>query len=250
MEIGKIIKPHKFDQFTVIPFQIFREDGISTGATGLYCWLFSHKSDQKISVEFMTKHFKDGKDSIRTKIKELIKLGYLERQEQRADNGRIVYDYVLREAPKSSTSGLPHTGLPDTVLPHTENPPQSNISILSNTINKSNISSEKNKNAKKQVFDNDVDLSYDHIVKLFPERFHPKRTDTKNKWKYEIQMIKKQYKISPRKLYLLIQIVRNDDFWSENFLSVLKLRKSNKEGIKYIDLFMNRFGGELETIKI
>jgi uncharacterized protein YdaU (DUF1376 family) len=35
-----------------------------------------------------------------------------------------------------------------------------------------------------------------------------------------------------------IQWARGDDFWSKNFLSPVKLRNKNKEGVKYIDVFL------------
>ena len=44
MKYNRIYKPKKFDNFTIIPSYILRHKGISIGATGLYAYLFSHKS--------------------------------------------------------------------------------------------------------------------------------------------------------------------------------------------------------------
>ena len=75
MKYNKIVKPKKFDNFNIVPSYIFRDKGISIGATGLYAYLFSHTADQDITIEFICGHFKDGKDAIRAKIKELIDNG-------------------------------------------------------------------------------------------------------------------------------------------------------------------------------
>ena len=72
MKYNKILKPKKFDNFNIVPGYIFRDKGISIGATGLYAYLFSHTADQDITIEFICGHFKEGKDAIRAKIKELI----------------------------------------------------------------------------------------------------------------------------------------------------------------------------------
>ena len=44
--------------------------------------------------------------------------------------------------------------------------------------------------------------------------------------------------------------VRSDDFWKNNFLTILKLRKKNKDGLKYINLFEAKFGKNLKQINI
>ena len=67
MKYNIIIKPSKFDRFTVIPNYILRDKGVSVGATGLYAWLFSHDSDQQITVEFISGHFKESKSAISKK---------------------------------------------------------------------------------------------------------------------------------------------------------------------------------------
>ena len=41
-----------------------------------------------------------------------------------------------------------------------------------------------------------------------------------------------------------------DDFWSQNFYSILKLRQKNKQGVKYVDVFFEKFGKELKGVKI
>ena len=77
MKYNLIIKPEKLDRYTVVPNYIFRHKTISLGATGLYCWLFSHKTDQEMTIEFISGHFKEGRDGIRKKINEFQKQGLI-----------------------------------------------------------------------------------------------------------------------------------------------------------------------------
>ena len=39
-----------------------------------------------------------------------------------------------------------------------------------------------------------------------------------------------------------IKWAKNDSFWSSNFLSINKLIQTNKEGVKFIDLFISKAG--------
>lgn len=43
---------------------------------------------------------------------------------------------------------------------------------------------------------------------------------------------------TPENIKRAIEWARNDDFWSANFLSPLKLRNRDKTGVKYIDVFL------------
>jgi hypothetical protein len=226
MKLNRIIKPSKFDHFTIVPNAIFRHEGISQQATGLYCYLFSHKSDQDITINFITNHFKNGRDAVRSAIAELERFGYLQREQLR-QNGKIVaYNYILKDAPL--------TEKPSTGKPSTENPIQSNTSIYSNkditTYTKRNTSTKSE----------NVEKAYQHFVQLFPKRYRPKTPATIEKWKVCLDRIERIDGYDLRKVYEVCKQLRQDQFWSENFLSVLKLRNNDKNGIRYVDRFMER----------
>jgi hypothetical protein len=226
MKLNRIIKPSKFDHFTIVPNAIFRHEGISQQATGLYCYLFSHKSDQDITINFITNHFKNGRDAVRSAIAELESFGYLQREQLR-QNGKIVaYNYILKDAPL--------TEKPSTGKPSPENPIQSNTSIYSNkditTYTKRNTSTKSE----------NVEKAYQHFVQLFPKRYRPKTPATIEKWKVCLDRIERIDGYDLRKVYEVCRQLRQDQFWSENFLSVLKLRNNDKNGIRYVDRFMER----------
>ena len=226
MKLNRIIKPSKFDHFTIVPNAIFRQQGISQQATGLYCYLFSHSSNQEITINFITNHFKNGRDAIRSAIAELEQLGYLHREQLR-QNGKIVaYNYILKDAPAPEK--------PSTGKPSPENPIQSNTSIY--TIKNNSTYTKRNNSTKSE----NVEKAYQHFVQLFPKRYRPKTPAAIEKWKVCLDRIERIDGYDLRKVYEVCRQLRQDQFWAENFLSVLKLRNSDKNGVRYVDRFMER----------
>ena len=217
MKYNKILKPKKFDNFSIIPSSIFRHKDISVGATGLYCYLFSHKTDQQITVEFICGHFKEGKDAIRSKINELISTGYLERQRVTESGKFKGYNYILKANHKGPNLRRGK--------PMSDNPPQSNTNNI--YTNKSNITQTDK-----------MQKAFPHFVDLFDLRYQPKTDKQKRDW---IQCLERSVKIDNYNLdeiYLAVKNARNDDFWKNNFLTLLKLRNQDKNGIMFIHRFI------------
>lgn len=223
MEVNKIIKPEWFEKYAVIPFAIFREKGVSMAASGLYAWLFSHERDQEITMKFIAGHFKDGKDAISSKIKELESLGFLKREEVRI-NGRFAgYNYHL-DLPNRSGK----TVAENTVA---VNPQQSNIHY--NVQDNVQYNIQYKSNIPQNVLD-----AFPHFKNLFEDRYHPKSKHQEQKWIECLDKIQRIDGYDLREVYQVAQELRNDDFWKVNFLSLLKLRNRDKNGILYVDRFM------------
>ena len=221
MKYNKILKPKKFDNFSIIPGSIFRHKNISVGATGLYAYLFSHKADQQITVEFICGHFKEGKDAIRSKLNELISAGYLVR-EKVTEKGKFKgYNYILKANHKGQNQSRQK--------PKSENPPQSNINNITN--NKSNITQTEK-----------MQKALPHFVDLFDLRYQPKTDVQIKSWQVVLDRCVRIDKYSLDEVYLAVKNVRNNEFWKNNFLTLLKLRNHDKNGIMFIHRFieMNR----------
>jgi hypothetical protein len=229
MRINRIIKPEHFDKYTIVPNAIFRYKNISMGATGLYAWLFSHNAQFNVTVEYISGHFKDGRDGILSKLKELEVNGFLQRETIRFKGKFAGYNYILSDKPKTEK---PETAKPYTEKPEPENPEQSNTNTNSKVYNKRNTKKEYSKEFK---------IAYEHIVKLFPERTRPNTTAQKEKWLKTIEWANNKNNVDPRSLYILIQKTREDEFWCKNFLSIIKLTKRNKDGVLYLDVFIQIF---------
>ena len=218
MKYNKILKPKKFDNFTIIPSSIFRHKNITIGATGLYAYLFSHKADQEITIQFICGHFKESKGAIGRKLNELIYAGYVVR-ERVTDKGKFKgYNYILKSKPK--------TQKPEPQKPKPQNEPQSNIIYNDNNI-KSNIT----QNEKMQK-------AFPHFVALFDSRYHPKTDAQIKSWQVVLDRCVRIDKYSLDEVYLAVKNARDSEFWKNNFLTLLKLRNHDKNGIMYIHRFI------------
>jgi hypothetical protein len=218
MKYNKILKPKKFDKFTIIPSSIFRDKGISVGATGLYAYLFSHTAEQEITIQFICGHFKESKGAIGRKLNELINVGYLVRQRV-TDKGKFKgYNYILKAKPK--------TQKPKAIKPEPQNEPQSNIIYNDNNI-KSNITQTEK-----------MQKAFPHFVALFDFRFQPKNDKQKNDWYICLDRCVRIDKYSLDEIYLAVKNARQSEFWKNNFLTLTKLRNHDKNGIMYIHRFI------------
>ena len=118
---------------------------------------------------------------------------------------------------------------------------------------KDNIYNNINNNTleyKKKDYSDMVLKSFKPICELFPVQTQPKTQSDKNAWLDCIDKLERLDGYSPRKVYYISQKVRSDDFWKNNFLTILKLRKKNKDGLKYINLFEAKFGKNLKQMNI
>lgn len=98
---------------------------------------------------------------------------------------------------------------------------------------------EKKKEDKElTVYSSEVNDCFNNCLNHFPLHLHPK--DSKP-W---IETIDKLNRIDSIPFNIIEDVVkkaRNDEFWSANFLSLTKLRQKNKDGLKYIIVFNEKF---------
>lgn len=240
-----IFKPKRFDIFTPVPTSIFRIQGISLGAVGLYCYLLSHDNDKPVTISFCANNFKEGKDAIRARLKELETFGLVRLETVKNEGVFRGYNYHLID-PTASENPTPRVG-----LAASENPTQrkyndnniynDNINYNDNIDNINNIN--KNiipQNPKTKEFPPHIEKAFPHFVALFPKRNQPKTKAQKEKWLDCLDKIERIDKYNLRDVYTVCQRLREDDFWQNVFLSVLKLRNNDKNGVKYVDRFMSQ----------
>jgi len=109
------------------------------------------------------------------------------------------------------------------------------IYILTNNNNINNNNSTK---SKKRQYSEKTTKAFSHFAELFPLKYRPKTDAQKNKWLDCLDKIERLDGYNLREVYNISKELRNDEFWQNNFLSILKLRNTDKNGIKYIDRFM------------
>ena len=94
---------------------------------------------------------------------------------------------------------------------------------------------------KENVYSNDVKNLYAEIEIFFDENLRPKTLKQENEWLDTLDKLIRIDGYSTDYICEIIRRARMDDFWRQNFLSVLKLRKKNKEGIAYFTVFEKKF---------
>lgn len=114
------------DHFTIISNDWARDAGLSWKARGILVYLMSHRIGWSVSVESLTAAGTDGKDAVRTGVRELIDAGYLTVSRQRNEDGTLGgsdYDLVDPQSRRSDPkSDYPILADPTQVHPTLEDP--------------------------------------------------------------------------------------------------------------------------------
>ena len=117
---------------------------------------------------------------------------------------------------------------------------ESSSSDKSNDVKDLKKKKEKSSAKKEKVFSSQVEYFYTQAIEQFPEHLRPKDKEAENNWKDELRKLNEIDKIPFSIIIEVIKWGRNDPFWSSNFLSLNKLRKKNKDGIKYVVVFSEK----------
>lgn len=125
MAVFRVEKNHSY---TVMANHHLRDERLSLKSKGLLSLILSLPDDWRISIEGMTQFSADGKDAIRSAIRELTDAGYITRAQTHSEAGTFSgYDYIVHETPATSpSSGFPTMEKPTTEKPTTENPTTGN----------------------------------------------------------------------------------------------------------------------------
>ena len=133
MAVFRVEKNHSY---TVMANHHLRDERLSLKSKGLLSLILSLPDDWRISIEGMTQFSSDGKDAIRSAIRELTDAGYITRDQTHSETGTFSgYEYTIHETPVASpSSGFPTMEKPTTGNPTTENPTLRNTEELSTDI--------------------------------------------------------------------------------------------------------------------
>ena len=125
MAVFRVEKNHSY---TVMANHHLRDERLSLKSKGLLSLILSLPDDWRISIEGMTQFSADGKDAIRSAIRELTDAGYITRAQTHSEAGTFSgYDYIVHETPAAS----PSSGFPTMEKPTTGNPTLRNTERLS-----------------------------------------------------------------------------------------------------------------------
>jgi hypothetical protein len=117
--------------FTIIANHILRDNRVSLKARGLYATIQGFPDSWNMSIKGLESILKDGKDSIRASLKELIEFGYIEYSKFQNEKGYWMHKYKLLISPKTEIPKVenpkaenPTSENPTSEIPTSGNPPQ------------------------------------------------------------------------------------------------------------------------------
>lgn len=230
--------------FTITNNQLIRDDRLSWKARGIFTYLWSMSDGWDFRVDEVTRHAKDGRDSLRAGLKELEEYGYLKRQYKQNNVGKLDgYEWILNDSPEAGKSAEnsveseenPESGKPGgRKIRRPENPTLSN-----NNLRSINLSSNKGKESS--------------IRTPYPLTGGDGLTSkTKEILDYLNQKAGTSYRASSKATQRLVHARISEDFTVEDFKKVIDIKvaswKDDPKMSKYLrpqTLFSNKFEGYL-----
>lgn len=98
----------------------------------------------------------------------------------------------------------------------------------------------KNKDVN-ELYSTSVMDCYYSCLEYFDESLHPDTESKKNNWLDAIDKLNRIDGLKFEDIKHLVQVTREHDFWSKNFLSIPKLRKKDPNDLHYWKVFYNKF---------
>lgn len=149
---------NEFISFTHIPNYIFQDSTLSYKAIGLYCSILQYQNspNHKISIKGLQALHTDGETSVANGLKELIKAGFITREQIR-DSGRtngFLYTVYMKPVTRETLENkgvAPRRGNHDTGKPDTENRVNKKENIKKQNIKKQNITTTKTEVPKRHT---------------------------------------------------------------------------------------------------
>ncbi|MFJ2174359.1 hypothetical protein ACIOHE_15775 [Streptomyces sp. NPDC087851] len=129
MSYGRIRRgPMAGDAFTQIRNAVFRDARLSAKAMGIFGNISTHRDGWGITPESISAQMRDGVDAVKSGLRELERLGYLQRERERRPNGTLgASSYFITDQPEliaESPSSEPEVENPPVDEPPVDQPPQ------------------------------------------------------------------------------------------------------------------------------
>lgn len=262
-----IFKNNLHRDFTQIPNAIIEDLRLKPNEFRLYCYVCSRPGTWEINnQDIMNKLGIKTPHTLSRYWKKLTKLKLIKREETRCKSGKFSsYDYTL----------LPYVDEPHAVETTTVQNHNGSMHIHSNTdnINNTELSSNtesitskskkdfsgeiektsevnvsKGKELQKVAQKSFLDEFGEEVIdtaraclKFFPSHLHPNTDKAKKRTLETIDKLIRIDEVPPLEIIRLTKEAREDDFWASNFLSLNKLRSKDKNGMKYIVIFYEKF---------
>lgn len=214
------------DSYTQIPNAWMRDKRISRKARGLLAEMMTHREGWEVTIDGLSDAGPEGKDAIRSGIKELEENGYLTRRRARSDGGTFGgIDYEITDPfAENPTEPMPPTPTPTS--PTTENPPLRRPSLKKTILEEEEDASAALRHPPTP--DDDFTPEVRDLCHLLSNLIH-KNTGRKPKvtkaWLTACRRMIELDKIEPQQIAGAIEWSQKDEFWAANIMSMSKLRE-------------------------
>ena len=186
--------------FTMISNVGLKDNRLSFKAKGLLSYMLSLPDDWIFYESEIVNHATDGKQSVRTGMKELEKFGYLVKEQKRNSKGKFAkIDWVVSDEPINgdTTTFQPSTAFPSTDNPSTDKRATDNRTLLStNELSTNKQSTDKDTASPKKSKYGDAEnvLLTDEEYKKLKDRFPSDYEERINNLSYYIASKGAKYK--------------------------------------------------------
>lgn len=217
-----IVRAKRKTNFTIIGNTGLKDKRLTLKAKGLLAYMLSLPDDWVFYETELKEHSKDGRDSIRSALKELEKSGYLVRSQKREDTGKFGQK-------EWSVSDEPSTENPTTVNLTTDNPTAENPPLLNTnepSTNEPRTDSNKKSPKSKKTYGHD-DFSYkaaNYLLMKIRDNNPNSKEPNLQKWANSIRLMHERDNRSYEEIKSMIDWCQNHEFWSGVILSADKLR--------------------------
>ena len=232
-----IVRAKRKTNFTIIGNTGLKDKRLSLKAKGLLAYMLSLPDDWKFYETELIEHSTDKRDSVRSGLKELEKLGYLVRLQTRAERGKFGQkDWQVFDEPNltpiSPQTDFPSTDNPTSAKPISDNPTlQSTNELITNKQNTNN----KNDSPKSKKTYGPDDLNFkaaSYLAMKIKDNNPSSKEPNLQKWANTIRLMHERDNRSYQQIKTMIDWCQQHDFWSGVILSPDKLR------MKYDQMFV------------
>ena len=147
---------------------------------------------------------------------------------------------VERNRKNGSKGGRPkNPKKPSGLSGNPKKPQKADTDTVNDTDTGSDNGNDKETDIKK-VYSSEVHDCFERCLIEFDEHLRPVKEAAKNNWMDTIEKLNRIDNIPFEMIHQITKHIRKDDFWSKNFLSLTKLRKTNGDGVKYVVVFYEK----------
>jgi hypothetical protein len=111
--------------------------------------------------------------------------------------------------------------------------------VKESKVKESKVKESKEINKRIKLYSDEIKNFTGSLTSFFPKDL-VNRISKNDKWQWvdTIDKLIRIDKYDKETIEKAVKLARDDNFWSKNFLSLCKLRKPNKDGVKHINVFL------------